>query len=446
MANHNAEYDIENNSSYLESRLMGALVEKGIVDKPKTRIFYDPENFGEGYRNFRRVIIDYGLRPIAHNVVPLSIVGLAGAASVIYFYPDAVASIPTAKGLTVAGVAGLVGKVLNIDEIFDQTPGKIAKRVFRNNRRPWREAYDKLTIKTKRELDRYMIMAQNPEMVSVDYGDRKNAQALGISIAKIADVLSATRADPETIRGFTLENLLEMFKVQKIGDDNTTKTIYGLLDKYPVKTLAKMIRSGDKSPGMDVLFNVAKNYELTLFISRAGEIAHLGTKLSRGQIFVEEDLGPKAGSYLGEYSKGKDIPRIGCGDDAAQQFMNRASRGFGYVGGDVEQGLMDSSTGGLVIVRGRIDGEVAKGMDDSTYPAVIFCLGGITHKLKNGSIKNGFIASLNRDRNLNLPPEYFWFRDGEMEHKTIEDDEHSTRNACNKAYEYLMNWQPRVAA
>jgi len=47
MANHNAEYDIENNSSYLESRLMGALVEKGIVDKPKTRIFYDPENFGE---------------------------------------------------------------------------------------------------------------------------------------------------------------------------------------------------------------------------------------------------------------------------------------------------------------------------------------------------------------------------------------------------------------
>jgi hypothetical protein len=33
-----------------------------------------------------------------------------------------------------------------------------------------------------------------------------------------------------------------------------------------------------------------------------------------------------------------------------------------------------------------------------------------------------------------------------MEHKTIEDDEHSTRNACNKAYEYLMNWQPRVAA
>jgi len=217
-----------------------------------------------------------------------------------------------------------------------------------------------------------MIMAQNPEMVSVDYGDRKNAQALGISIAKIADVLSATRADPETIRGFTLENLLEMFKVQKIGDDNTTKTIYGLLDKYPVKTLAKMIRSGDKSPGMDVLFNVAKNYELTLFISRAGEIAHLGTKLSRGQIFVEEDLGPKAGSYLGEYSKGKDIPRIGLWWWCCSTIHDRASRGFGYVGGDVEQGLMDSSTGGLVIVRGRIDGEVAKGMDDSTYPAVIF--------------------------------------------------------------------------
>jgi len=59
--------------------------------------------------------------------VPLSIVGLAGAASVIYFYPDAVASIPTAKGLTVAGVAGLVGKVLNIDEYLIKHLGKLQK-------------------------------------------------------------------------------------------------------------------------------------------------------------------------------------------------------------------------------------------------------------------------------------------------------------------------------
>jgi len=435
----------ETGSSYLESRMKQSLIEAKLIDKQPHRIFYDPQDFGAGYRSFRRGLIDYVVKPITHNIYPLSILGLFSAVGLVYFCPDTVTTISTAKGLGVAGAAGLVGKVFNLDEMFDETPAKIARRMFRNNRKPWREAYDNLTIGSKRSLDKYVIMAQNPQDVYDNYSDRKNAQALGISISKVADILAGLIPDSEKVKGFTLQNVLEMFSVQKIGNDEETKVVYELMDKYSSDELCRKIYLGIKEPGMDVLSNIVWNHRLALFISEA-KVPHVATKMGRGEIFVEEDIGRKAGSFLGYYSKDKDFPCLVCGDDADQQFMNRAIRGYGYVGGNAEQGLMEGSTGGVVIVRGNAYGEIAKGMTDSTWPAVIFSLGGIHHNLYDGSIKNGMIVSLNRNIILNRPPTIFRFEGGKMESEELEDNSHTAKIACNRVNEYIQGWEKKRAA
>jgi len=435
------DYESSIGSSYLETRVMSSLVRNQLIDEPPVRVFYDPAEYGEGYRSIKGVFLEYVARPVMHNIGWVAVAGLAGATAVYVFAPETLTTLTTTKGLGIAGFAGLVGKVFNLDEAFDKTPAKIARRVFRNNRKPWREAYDKLKITTLDQFNDYMIMAQNPEEICGDgFGDWKNAQALGISIAKIADIASRTKPDSESIKGYKLENLIGMLRVQKIGSDNETEIIYGLLDKFSDKQLADMHYIGSKHPGMDTLNRVIMNHELSIFIKSAGKVTHLGAKMRIGTIYSEEDLGPKAGNYLGDKSVGKDFPIIGCGDDAAQEFMNRSRRGYGNIGGDAEQGLMDGSTGGIAIVRGGIHGEFAKRMNDSTWPSVIISLNGIDYKLMKYSIRNGLVVSLNRDRNLGAAPQIFSFQEYDMKTETLKDDEDSARIACDRVDDYITRW------
>lgn len=439
---------------YLEHRLTDALEANGLIENNRTPIDYKTDEPNYWYKKS----IHWFLR----NLPTIGITGIgitaAGAAAAAYYDKEILAR-NLAAGIGVASAAGLAARVFKpLHNWLQSNPEDIAQRYFLGVDVPWREAYDSLTIESKRELDGYVLLAQTANKIAENRIHPSTHLALGIGISKIADYLSELKFDSK-LSGLTLANTIDMLIRQKVGTDMESKLIDSLRKRYSLSRLAKYVKRAEKGkidinsiPGLPVLYNHLINYEFVLRAGRCDYLESIASQISKGKLVIPNDAGPNAGSYAGMHSSGKDFPRLRINDDAEHSLCTHASRILAVVGGNVEQGCLQEATGGIAIVEGTAEHHFGHGMDDSDWPAIGISVGGLTQRLDE--VKNGLIISLYQDkllRNSGEKPCVYRFRDGVKEKIVLpmgENDElrheaPETLRALEIAEQYITEWARR---
>jgi len=440
---------------YLEQRLTKALEQHKLIENDRTPIVYRPEEMGYGYKRFVSGVIRHA------PTIGMVGIGLAAAGAVAAAYNDKeVLARNLAAGIGVASGAGLLFRVFRpLHNWMKCDPENIAQRYFLSVDVPWREAYENLTIDSKRELDGYVLLAQTANIIAEDRVHHDTQLALGIAIAKTADYLSGLSYDSK-LSGLTLADTIEMLVRQKVGSETDSRLITNLRKRYSSRKIAKYIHSVERKgkitissiPGLPVLYEHLRNYEYILRTAACGSLESVGSQLSKGELMLTNDAGPNAGSYAGMYSKGKDFPRLKIKDDADHSLATHASRLLAVVGGNVGQGAFEEATGIIGIVEGTAEHHFCHKADDSTWPMIGITVGGLTQRLDE--VKNGLIISLVQDkllRNSGEKARVYRFRNGARSKEDLpmseNDEQHheapETLRAMEIADEYIAEWAAR---
>lgn len=436
---------------YLEQRLTTSLERNKIIANDRVPIVYRPEEQGYGYKRF----ISSALRhapTIGMTGIGIAAVGAAGA----LYYDKEILARNLAAGIGVASGVGLAFRAFKpLHNWLRSDPEDIAERYFLSVDVPWREAYDNLTIDSKRELDGYVLLAQTADKIAHDRVHHDTQLALGIAIAKTADILSGLSYDSK-LSGLTLKETIEMLVRQKVGTETDSMLITNLRQRYSSGRLAKFIRDVDKRkidvnsiPGLPVLFEHLTNYEYILRTASCGSLESMGSQLSRGELMLTNDAGPNAGSYAGMHSKGKDFPRLKIKDNADHSLGTHASRLLAVVGGNVGQGAFEEATGVVGIVEGTAGHHFCHKADDTTWPMIGITVGGLSQRLDE--VQNGLVVSLCQDkllRNSGEKPCVYVYSEGRKEKIDLpmgENDElhheaPETLKAMDIAEQYINSW------
>ena len=107
---------------------------------------------------------------------------------------------------------------------------------------------------------------------------------------------------------------------------------------------------------------------------------------------------------------------------------------------------MHKATGGIVIVRGVVDHDLARGMDDTTWPAIVISYGGVRLQSRDRTVQNGLIVSYNNDVDFkDLKPQVWRFRDGKREETLLSPSSREDfEDQVNKVLlDYLNEWVKR---
>ena len=424
---------------YLEKEITHALEKNDIVSSTKSQIFYKPEYKGGGYRKGRQWLIKNS------PTIALGAAGLGGIAIGITAIYSPTLAAKIGAGIGAIGLVGVVARsIVPVDKFLYSNPKDIARRYFKTIDVPWNQAYERLSVKSKRELDGFVYMAQTPTAIKEEFHHHDAQVTLGVSIARITDLLSNASFNRDSyISRLGLEDVIKMMTLQKIGTPQDTKLIKELGKKYSPKKLASKIRRGrlKSISGIDTLDKYLKDYEFTLRISEADTVESVGSQISKGHLLITNAVGPNAGCYAGMHSKQKDFPRISIGDDAGHSLMTHATRGLTVVGGNAEQGVLERASGGIAIIEGTAEHNFAHDMTDSDWPAIAISIGGITEEVYKGKVKDGFVASLNKSRILNGEPAIYIFNNWEMEKEVLSGDETDKRTVAERAKSYIADWK-----
>jgi len=148
--------------AYLENKIVKALNESELIEGEKSQILYKTERTGEAYRKGRRWVIN--------NINKMSLTGLVTAGGMAYFFPR------VAAGIGAVSCLGMGAKLaFPLDKFLYHNPKDVARRVFGNNIiSSWHNAYNELEIKTRQELDNYVLMAQTSSSVQEAFPHYEN--------------------------------------------------------------------------------------------------------------------------------------------------------------------------------------------------------------------------------------------------------------------------------
>jgi len=435
--------------TYLETEIVGALQNRGLIEEPRQQLFYRPDRIGEHYRKVRRWVI--------RNFDKICIGGLGGATSIAWFFPR------LAAGVAATSLLGLIGNLaMPLDEFLYRNAAKVARRTYRNNIvGNWHETYDDLNIRNRAQLDNYVLMAQTTSAIQSEFQHYENKVSLGIAIARIADILSEARIEDRKVSGLSLDRLVDMISRQKFGSPDEVEAVKQLTDKYSPGKITSMLRryKSKKKNKLDkkditrlqVLDKYTKNYEFVLRISEVDHSESTGSQLSRGHLYVSRGVGSNAGCYAGYHSNGYDFPRMTIKDDAGPSLATHASRGLFKVGGDAEQGVLEKATGGIGIIEGVAKHDFAHHMDDCDWPAIAITAGGMLTEIVPGNVENGIVVSFNRLVELPGPPTLYRFDNGMIvDRRILESQETAPIQAADIIRSYIQNWrshkQSKIAA
>jgi len=437
---------------YLRDRTLTALENKGLIENNRAPVFYKIEEAGL-YRRARQWA--------ALNFNSIGLAGVAGACVAAYLKPELMEIALKPKviaGIGIVSILGFLGNMfLPLDNLLFYNPKDVAKRFFKNRVVEWKKAYNSLNIRTRGELEGCVLMAQNPDAIRGEFTSPDNRIAFGVYASKTADTLSKTNhTDTSVVSGISLKQVINMITRQKTGTEEEVEAIAELKERYSDAQIASLLKKAKKGnlpkidkrfySGLSALSDFTSRYEFALKIPEAGMSKSIGSQMRRGLIAVDDDVGSNTGAYAGKHSKGLELPRFYIKDDVARSFLTHSRRAFGYVGGNAEQGVLDDSKGGVVVVRGKSEHDFARDATDIRFPLIGICIGGLEDILADGHMKNGMIVSLNTKKELDSPPSIYIFKDKKMQTIRLEDNGHQHERAAEEISIYIQGWEPGIAA
>jgi hypothetical protein len=439
----------------LETRIMDSLASNELIPLQKRNtVLYNVEE--NGYVRARTWITGSPIvKRIVDNAVPLSLAGLAVAAGIYFIYPETPRTEELTKIIGSMSAGGLVVKALiPSDRWFSQSPAEIATTIFKNNARPWADTYHDLRVVNKKDLNRYMRLAKSPGAIVSAYSDEDNQKAIGVTFARLTDILSGINHEYSPLNGLRKEHVIERITKQRIGSEFDTQEIDLLRRYYSPKQLEKLLEQIEINPErtrktlgvnydrLETLRGFIDNYELGLRLMNVGDIAFIGSQISYGLLDINGEAGDLAGSYAGMHSSMLSLPRVIVHGNAGRSFFTKSRRGYGHIRGNAAYGLMDGSQGGVVQVDNLIDGIFAKHMDDKVMPAIVVAIGGVTFEPEEGTVRNGLIISLNKNVTIGKPPVAYYFRNGKMRVIRLDDKSKGdpVLQACGLIDMYSYDW------
>jgi len=398
------------------------LRQHNIIDDHVPELEFQPEERGLWWKKLRA--------HVGRNI-PTYIGGSALLIGGIAFYhPHTVELI--AKTSIIGGAVITVGSKFPIlDRFLLANPKYWAPRQFRKIDASWVETYESIEITNRRQLENYVYSARIAHTLKDEFPDKSDQLKLGIMIGKVADILHDIASAEKRVRGFREIDLIRMLRSEKLPVEEETNIITAFNEKKVSHRKAwkyvKILRErrgknivawipGEYVDAIKILDKYLDAFVFKLAVQGDHHLLSVGSQMSRGILRIRGRIGKDTGAYLGMHSKDKDCPVIHADSDVGASFMTRARRGIGFIKGDAAHELMHKATGGVVIVRGVIDHDLARGMDDETWPAIVVSYGGVRLQSRDGTVENGLIISYNNDIDFKgIPPQVWRFRDGKRE-------------------------------
>jgi hypothetical protein len=229
---------------YLERKLMESLVKHGLVENNRVPIIYIPEESGYKYKR--------AVHWVSKNssTIGLTAAGFAGlgAAAAGYYDKESLARY-LAGGIGAFSGLGLLFRFLApIHRKLRRDPEVVAESYFAGLDVLWHEAYDSVQINSKAELDGHVYLAQTANKIVENRVHKDTHIALGIGIARTADILASLRFDSK-LPGFDLADVIDMLIKQKVGSEDESELFDQMHELYGSKNLARFVRKyigGDK--------------------------------------------------------------------------------------------------------------------------------------------------------------------------------------------------------
>ena len=418
---------------------MAERIESILIDRllqGKRWLDYVPAERGRRYRVFRALVVAHpvfsgilfsiGVGAVARWVMPLFVPGFwtavstGGMGHLVNF---------------IAGVIVFIRGIHWIDERLYFDPHKFATSHFRRLAFPWQDAYESIAIRSRKDMDRFVITARHARDVADDV-------TYGILVAKVADVL-AESSDAGTLKGLDTRTFIEMMMAQKLEDPKHQQLMEQMFQRrVRPEALARALEGPQpKGPlgGPEVrkmLEFWLKQGTYQLRVDLPQPLNHVGSQLSRGYLDLRGDVGQNCLSYMGRHSETNDFPMALIRGDAGDSLATSARRGLVYCSGDVGDDCGKGMTGGIIIVGGRPGNRFGYEMDDRTNPAVLVAYRGIDGYLPDDTINNGLIMLFNLD--IDQPPSFLRFRDGQREavEPTLRPD-----GIYQRVVEYVLEWR-----
>lgn len=423
-----------------------------IIEEPIPELEFQPEERGLWWKKLRS--------HIGKNI-PAYIGGAAvGIGGLAFMLPNSVEII--AKASIIGGAIITLGsKFPIIDRFLLANPKYWAPRQFRKIAASWAETYESISIKNRRQLESYVYSARIAHALKDEFPDKSDQLKLGIMIGKVADILHkiGVNKGSRKVKGFRELDLIRMLREEKLPFEEETNIITTFNEKKVSHRNAwkyiKVYRKYGMIVGhfpeehreaIKILDKYLHGFSFKLAVQGDSHLLSVGSQMSRGTLRIRGSIGKDTGAYLGMHSKGKDCPVIHADSDVGPSFMTRARRGIAIIKGDAAHELMHKATGGVVVVRGVVDHDLARGMDDTTWPAIVVSYGGVRLQSRDGTVENGLIVSYNNDVDFkDLKPQVWRFRDGIREETLLT---HGSRDEFEDQVntvitDYLTDWLKR---
>jgi len=419
-----------------------------IIEKPIPELQFQPEERGLWWKKLRS--------HFGRNIYSYIGGGALLIGSLVFFYPDLVLVI--AKTSIIGGVIiALSSHFPVIDRFLLANPKYWAPRQFRQIAASWAETYDSITIKDRHQLENYVYSARIAHTLKDEFPDKSDQLKLGIMIGKVADILHKIGISntKRKVKGFLELDLIRMLREEKLPLEKETNIITEFNEQHISHRRAlkylDAYRKNKSFPeeyrtAIKILDKYLHGFVFKLSIQGDSQLLSVGSQMSRGILRIRGAIGKDTGAYLGMHSEDRDCPVIYADSDVGPSFMTRSRRGIAIIKGDAAHELMHKATGGIVIVRGVVDHDLARGMDDTTWPAIVISYGGVRLQSRDGTVKNGLIISFNNDVDFkDLKPQVWRFRDGKREETLLS-------RSCQKEFEkqvdaailkYLREWVER---
>jgi|APSaa5957512622_1039677.scaffolds.fasta_scaffold43653_1 hypothetical protein len=444
-------------NSYLKRQIIGALVEKDIIDMPKPSLIYSPVDRGEGWRGLKKsgkAFFNKHSKALAF----LGVAGLVVAGGVAYFFPES-RNAAIGVGAASGGLGYLAAAANPMDKLLSAESREIAEKTFSTAERSWKKAYESIQRDAPFNLDDLVTTATNSDAVYNAFTDPKHQSAFGVGIAGIVDYLSAVSDSEELKKRHNIPARI----ISLMSEQKTSERDWGVMDplfqNYEPKKIASMLAkfkkdrfkgSSEEMNALNALDCYVNNSELVLKLQNINGPS-VAAQLSRGHVYVKgSSTGSDMGGFMGEQSRSKKyFARLTAKDDVGSDFMANSYSGLGWVGGSAEQRVMDKSRGGGAVIE-MIAESAGMGMTDTENPAFVVAIGGLKTAL-NG-VENGLVISLYTDNELRRPATGDWkedlfhrpciyaFRGGNMTHEFL--DGNTLEKSAKYLNRYIAEWEP----
>ena len=427
------------------------LRQHAIIEDPIPELEFQPEERGLWWKKLRA--------HVGRNI-PTYVGGSALVIGGIAVYNPHLVELIAKTSIVGGAVITVAGKFPIIDRFLLANPKYWAPRQFRKMSTSWAETYQSIEVKSRRQLENYVYSARIAHVLKDEFPDKIDHLKLGIMVGKVTDILHQIgTGGNRDIKGFREVDLIRMFREEKLPLEEETNilTTYNenkISNRKTLKWVHALRKHGlasgyfpeEHREALCILDKYLKGFMFKLAIQGHPHLLSIGSQMSRGTLRIRGPIGKDTGAYMGMHSKGTDCPVIYADSDVGASFMTRARRGIGFVKGDAQHELMHKATGGVVIIRGVVDHDLARGMDDTTWPAIIISYGGVRLQSRNGTVKNGLIISYNNDIDFKgMPPQVWRFRDGEREESLLAPGPRPVfqKQVENAILEYLRDWLQR---